>query len=1241
MALVSFGYRVDMYAITPPTDPAGYIVAYDLDGVLKQKNHLGVVSLVGSGAGGPQGIPGPVGPAGLTWSGLWSATSSYSMNYAVGYASASWWCISDVTGATGNDSPDMDTIHWTLLAAQGSPGPQGGQGEHGLDGPRGLTGATGFMGATGPRGVTGATGPSGNFATSSFYIQGGTIYSYDTTSNVYRTGALNIGSGVVSGLDTRFVVSSSTGTVSLVVSEDGSVYNGNGNSVKFGFQALYSSNNYATFNTAIGLQSLYSNKTGSWNIAIGEQTLYSATSSNYNIAIGSLSMYSNTTGYYNTAIGYNSLFSNTTGFQNTAIGDYSLSSNITGFQNTALGISSLYSNTIGVDNTAIGCASLYFNIEGSSNIAIGTSALYSATSSSNNIAIGYGSLANNTNTLSLQPNVAVGHSSLINNTTGFKNTAIGYQSLYLNTTGYYNIALGQDSLYSNTTGTINVAIGTETLYSNTTGDVNIAIAQGALYNNLTGSENIAIGLGSLFFATSSSGNIAIGIDTLASNDGSNNIAIGNNAGYIPGVTTSSNNSVFIGTETISNGDNNATNEIVIGYSATGNGSNSVTLGNDSILKTYLKGSVLIGSGTATDGRFVVSSTVGKVSLVLNEQGDAIFSGDTKISGQTFSNLPPGSITFGSKTAIYSPNDAEIVIGADRLATYNYNYGWKFTGYQITNLWNNAIEFQNPIGTIGNLWIGSNYVFAGYGVPVSQQSTLFVKGTTSSIMKVVGTGATSSNSDSIFSIEDSGKVSIGSGNSSSTDRFVVSSLGGTVSLVVSENGSIYNGSLFDLKYGYNSLPSFGKLPIDEYGDLNNGSGYTPGYYTASTSLVYGSYTLNVYPVVHIYVDGLGEAYLQSVVSIGSGWLDDGHSMVFTADIPGGSDYSFYLYLLPGFNTAIGNYSLSSNTTGSYNMAFGHKSLYTNTTGEASIAIGNYSLFSNISGGDNIALGFYSLYHNNSGGDNIALGVYSLYNNTVGSGNMAIGNALFENTTGNSNIAIGEQSLRENTIGSYNIGLGENSLYNNKIGNYNIAIGNDSGSQTVVGIFATISNNSIFIGRDTRPQLNDQTNQIVIGYGATGNGSNTVTLGADTITRTYLKGKVVIADGTQASGYVLTSDANGLASWTASSSVSYKVYTALLTQSSTSAPTAIVLENTLGVTVTYAYSITGEYIGTATGSLTLNKTALLIKNSAHSSPNYYTESIARISTDLFVIGSQINGVFTNGILNQTTIEIRVYN
>ena len=58
-------------------------------------------------------------------------------------------------------------------------------------------------------------------------------------------------------------------------------------------------------------------------------------------------------------------------------------------------------------------------------------------------------------------------------------------------------------------------------------------------------------------------------------------------------------------------------------------------------------------------------------------------------------------------------------------------------------------------------------------------------------------------------------------------------------------------------------------------------------------------------------------------------------------------------------------------------------------------------------------------------------------------------------------------------------------------------------TVNNINAT---NSVFIGKDTKAQTYGQTNQIVIGYNAIGNGSNTVTIGNDQITKTVLKGTV---------------------------------------------------------------------------------------------------------------------------------------
>ena len=52
--------------------------------------------------------------------------------------------------------------------------------------------------------------------------------------------------------------------------------------------------------------------------------------------------------------------------------------------------------------------------------------------------------------------------------------------------------------------------------------------------------------------------------------------------------------------------------------------------------------------------------------------------------------------------------------------------------------------------------------------------------------------------------------------------------------------------------------------------------------------------------------------------------------------------------------------------------------------------------------------------------------------------------------------------------------------------------------------------------------------------------------------------------------------------------YLVYTALLNQTSTNAPVATVLKNTLGGTVVWTRTSPGLYVGTLTGAFTANKT-----------------------------------------------------
>ena len=407
------------------------------------------------------------------------------------------------------------------------------------------------------------------------------------------------------------------------------------------------------------------------------------------------------------------------------------------------------------------------------------------------------------------------------------------------------------------------------------------------------------------------------------------------------------------------------------------------------------------------------------------------------------------------------------------------------------------------------------------------------------------GTTTDATDKIKGIYRLGSLLIGSASIDSNDRFIVSTTGGTLSLVVDNSGSIYNGFTSDLRFGYNALTNIGIFGLSDYYDISNGSGYTDGTYSIVTSFVSGPTTLTEYPVIYVIVSG-GMAYIDNVISTGRGWIDDGYSTVLTAAIPGGSGYQLTISVYPLNNTAIGNLALYSNTIGGDNTAVGYQSLYLNTTGGSNTSIGFYTLFNNTTGYYNTAIGAYSLYwntgssntaigtqalsQNTTGYNNTAIGVYSLNNNTTGYLNTAIGSqALYSNTNGNSNVAIGNLALTSNTtgynnttIGNYslylnttgyfNTALGYQALYTNKTGYNNTSLGYSAGQYISTGFDNNNSDSSIFIGDYTKPYLDNQTNQIVIGSRAVGNGSNTVTLGNDSIIKTYLKGSIVIVDGT---------------------------------------------------------------------------------------------------------------------------------
>jgi len=168
----------------------------------------------------------------------------------------------------------------------------------------------------------------------------------------------------------------------------------------------------------------------------------------------------------------------------------------------------------------------------------------------------------------------------------------------------------------------------------------------------------------------------------------------------------------------------------------------------------------------------------------------------------------------------------------------------------------------------------------------------------------------------------------------------------------------------------------------------------------------------------------------------------------------------------------------------------------------------------------------LYNVIIGSDN-STNITSASNNTlIGS---AAGSAL---TTGGSNTYIGRNAGNSNQSATVNFALGTYSLLNHTTGDGNLAIGFDAGRRLINGSGLTNSNLSIFIGNDTRPADNGNINQIIIGHGAEGLGSNTVTIGTTGTTRTWLGGSLTIGFRTAPSArlHVLGSG-NSNTTWTA--------------------------------------------------------------------------------------------------------------
>ncbi|MNQ94831.1 hypothetical protein D3C85_1103680 [compost metagenome] len=170
---------------------------------------------------------------------------------------------------------------------------------------------------------------------------------------------------------------------------------------------------------------------------------------------------------------------------------------------------------------------------------------------------------------------------------------------------------------NNTTGGYNTALGGSSLSNNTTGEFNVAIGESALQGGFgaSGNNNTVVGYAACQNASSANENVVVGYRAFQSNTtGSNNVVLGTMAGNSDlsgGTNLLATNCVYIGKDTrplISGG----TNEIIIGHTAIGSGSNTTTIGNTSILKAKINGQEILAP--LTTNAIITSEATGKILI---------------------------------------------------------------------------------------------------------------------------------------------------------------------------------------------------------------------------------------------------------------------------------------------------------------------------------------------------------------------------------------------------------------------------------------------------------------------------------------------------------------------------------------------------------------------------------------------------------------------------------------------------
>jgi hypothetical protein len=913
----------------------------------------------------------------------------------------------------------------------------------------------------------------------------------------------------------------------------------------YGYQSLYDCTS-CSYNTSLGHQSLYNNINGQSNIAIGYQSLYTSDSTSQNIAIGTYSLYY-AKASRNVAIGHEALGFNSSGGDNSALGYRSLYRNTTGFQNVAIGKDA---GTLWQTGFPFG-----FNTNSTNSVFIGVNSRAGAASQNNEIVIGATAIGNGSNT------ATIGNDSIVATylkgqlrmpmygDTIYTGTAVKYLAVTDNgdvievdapAPGGSGTVTSITAGYGLTGGTITtvgtIAADTAVLASKTWVSTRGYLTS-EVDGNVANEGLLSVGAGEINTATISS-----------NTSGSQPITINGGTNITINEVPSSNGGIITISATVpsSGGGGTVDGSGLANKVAYWSNDSTITYDNnfhyDPIndrlgLATSAPSERLEANGNirASLGKVLVNTHGSQVIHVSNN-----YAGDS--GGQNVWIGNGGNNDLGNDESI-----GNTAVGVDAMLNYgsgssNAAFGWgalkgsaNWGGFRTTAIGslsqeltgstqdNTSIGYHSLRGTSGNAntALGS-FALAGqntgdYNIALGFRAGVATTGTdttlnTSRNSIFIG-GFTKADDESSVNEIVIGHQATGDGSNTTVignDSITSTKLKGQLKLPMYATND-YSGAVSK----YLAVDASGNV-IEADGTSGGGGGVggtgltnKVAYWSNDSTLTYDTNLhydptndrlgiQNATPGFPLTVNGkIGVDTMQVVYSPGNsfpGTLIFGNAGATMVNTKGGD------------NTIVGNAAAYNLTNGAQNTIMGRQAAQSITSGEGNSAFGWRAANKITTSSNNDAFGYSALGNTTSGSYNSAFGSYTLNSNTTGANNSAFGNSALSSNTASDNTAVGSSSLLFNTSGTRNTAVGGLSLLNMNSGSDNVGLGYDAGRFITSGSNNTTGTKAVLIGAGARASANGNSNEIAIGYAVRGNGSNTVTIGNDTITATHLKGQL---------------------------------------------------------------------------------------------------------------------------------------